>query len=124
MIGSRRRPGKIVVDFLRRKMPAYMDTGLNVVDVRDMAAGHLLACERGRPGERYILGGENLTLQQIFAKLEGISGLSAPKVQASVCRRLCRGCHVDDVGKCDWRRTACAAGCGEDVTQENVGEPR
>jgi dihydroflavonol-4-reductase len=73
--------GKIVVDFVRRNMPAYVDTGLNVVDVRDVAAGHLLACERGRVGERYILGGENLTLQQIFERLEAISGLSAPKVQ-------------------------------------------
>jgi dihydroflavonol-4-reductase len=73
--------GKIVVDFLRRKMPAYVDTGLNVVDVRDVAAGHLLACEKGRCGERYILGGENLTLQQIFAKLEGVSGLDAPKIK-------------------------------------------
>lgn len=73
--------GRIVVDYLRRKMPAYVDTGLNVVDVRDVAAGHLLACERGRTGERYILGGENLTLQQIFAKLEVISGLPAPKLK-------------------------------------------
>lgn len=73
--------GKIVVDFVRRNMPAYVDTGLNVVDVRDVAAGHLLACERGRVGERYILGGENLTLQQIFEKLEVISGQAAPKVQ-------------------------------------------
>jgi len=73
--------GKIVVDFLRRKMPAYVDTGLNVVDVRDVADGHLLACERGRAGERYVLGSENLTLEQIFQKLEAISGLKAPKVQ-------------------------------------------
>ena len=73
--------GKIVVDFLRRKMPAYVDTGLNVVDVRDVANGHLLACERGRSGQRYILGGENLTLQQIFEKLESISGLKAPNVR-------------------------------------------
>jgi dihydroflavonol-4-reductase len=73
--------GKIVVDFIRRNMPAYVDTGLNVVDVRDVARGHLLACERGRSGQRYILGGENLTLQQIFEKLESISGLKAPKVQ-------------------------------------------
>ena len=70
--------GKIVVDFLRRKMPAYVDTGLNVVDARDTAEGHLLAYERGRVGERYILGGENLTLRQIFEKLEVISGLKAP----------------------------------------------
>ncbi len=73
--------GKIVLDFVRGKMPAYVDTGLNVVDVRDVAAGHLLACERGRTGERYILGGENLTLCRIFEKLEGISGLKAPKVR-------------------------------------------
>jgi len=73
--------GRIVVDFMRRNMPAYVDTGLNIVDVRDVARGHLLACERGRVGERYILGGENLTLRQIFERLESISGLKAPKVQ-------------------------------------------
>ena len=66
--------GKIVVDFLRGAMPAYLDTGLNVVYVGDVAAGHLLACERGRVGERYILGGENLTLQQIFGRLEEVTG--------------------------------------------------
>jgi dihydroflavonol-4-reductase len=73
--------GKIVVDFLRGAMPAYLDTGLNVVYVGDVAAGHLLACERGRAGERYILGGENLTLQQIFAKLEEVTGLRAPTMK-------------------------------------------
>ena len=73
--------GKIIVEFLRRRMPAYVDTGLNVVDVRDTAEGHLLACERGVAGERYILGSENLTLRQIFEKLEGISGLKAPAVR-------------------------------------------
>ncbi|HEY4362384.1 MAG TPA: hopanoid-associated sugar epimerase [Bryobacteraceae bacterium] len=73
--------GKIVVDFVRGAMPAYLDTGLNVVDVRDVAAGHLAACERGRAGERYILGAENLTLQQIFSMLGEITGRPAPKVQ-------------------------------------------
>jgi dihydroflavonol-4-reductase len=73
--------GKIVVDFLRRKMPAYVDTGLNVVDVHDVAVGHLLACEQGETGERYILGGENLTLCNIFQKLQEISGLPAPTVR-------------------------------------------
>ena len=73
--------GKIVVDFLRGAMPAYLDTGLNVVYVGDVAAGHLLACERGRAGERYILGGENLTLQQIFGKLEEVTGMPAPKLR-------------------------------------------
>src|SRR5690242_12213197 len=61
--------GKIVVDFLNGAMPAFIDTGLNIVDVRDTAEGHLLACERGKPGERYILGSENLTLAQILEKL-------------------------------------------------------
>jgi len=73
--------GKIVVDFLRGAMPAYLDTGLNVVYVGDVAAGHLLACERGRVGERYILGGENLTLQQIFGKLEEVTGMPAPRLR-------------------------------------------
>jgi dihydroflavonol-4-reductase len=73
--------GKIVVDYLRGNMPAYLDTGLNVVDARDVATGHLAAAERGRAGERYILGSENLTLREIFEKLEGISGIRAPKVQ-------------------------------------------
>ncbi len=73
--------GKIVVDFVRGAMPAFMDTGLNVVDVRDVAEGHLAACERGRAGERYILGAENLTLQQIFDVLEEISGRKAPKLR-------------------------------------------
>jgi dihydroflavonol-4-reductase len=73
--------GRIVVDFLRGRMPAYVDTGLNVVDVRDVAEGHLLACERGRIGERYILGSENLTLAQILGKLSSVSGLPAPSVR-------------------------------------------
>lgn len=73
--------GRIVVDFLRGAMPAFLDTGLNLVDVRDTAEGHLLACERGRPGERYILGCQNLTLQEIFRKLERVSGQKAPKLR-------------------------------------------
>ena len=73
--------GKIVVDYLRGAMPAYLDTGLNIVDAEDVAEGHLLACERGRVGGRYILGCENLTLQAIFEKLAGISGIPAPKVR-------------------------------------------
>jgi dihydroflavonol-4-reductase len=73
--------GKIVVDFVRGKMPAYLDTGLNVVDVRDVAEGHVAACERGRVGERYILGAENLTLQQIFVSLGEIAGRPAPRIR-------------------------------------------
>ncbi|MCS7314334.1 MAG: NAD-dependent epimerase/dehydratase family protein [Bryobacterales bacterium] len=71
--------GRIVLDFLRGAMPAYVDTGLNFVDVRDVAKGHLLALERGRDGERYILGSENLTLEEFFRKLAAVSGLAAPR---------------------------------------------
>jgi dihydroflavonol-4-reductase len=73
--------GQIVVDFLKRKFPAYVDTGLNLVDVTDCAAGHLLAMEKARPGERYILGGENLTLKQILDKLAAITGLPSPSIK-------------------------------------------
>ncbi len=73
--------GKIIVDFLRNRLPAFVDTGLNVVDARDIAEGHLLACERGRDGERYILGAENLTLQQILAQLAAIAGKKAPQTR-------------------------------------------
>ena len=72
--------GRIIVDFLKRKFPAYVDTGLNLVDVRDVARGHIAAWEKGRAGERYILGGENLTLKQILDRLAAITGLSAPRV--------------------------------------------
>ncbi len=73
--------GRIVVDFLKRKFPAYVDTGLNLVDVRECARGHVSALERGKSGERYILGGENLTLKQLLDKLGRITGLPSPKVK-------------------------------------------
>ena len=73
--------GRIVLDFLKRKFPAYVETGLNLVDVRECARGHLLALEKGKSGERYILGGENLTLKQILDKLGRISGLPSPTVK-------------------------------------------
>jgi len=73
--------GRIVLDFLKRKFPAYVETGLNLVDVRECARGHLAAFERGRTGERYILGGENLTLKQILDKLGQITGLPSPTIK-------------------------------------------
>jgi dihydroflavonol-4-reductase len=73
--------GKIILDFLRDRLPAFIDTGLNLVDARDVAEGHLLAAERGRIGERYILGAENLTLQQILARLASLTGKKAPTVR-------------------------------------------
>ena len=73
--------GEIVVRFLNRRMPAYVDTGLNVVDVRDVATGHVLAYERGRAGERYILGNENLTLRALLGRLADLAGLPAPRLR-------------------------------------------
>jgi dihydroflavonol-4-reductase len=73
--------GRIIVDFLNRKFPAYVDTGLNLADVKEVARGHLLAMEKARPGERYILGGENLTLKQILDKLAAITGLPSPTMK-------------------------------------------
>jgi dihydroflavonol-4-reductase len=73
--------GKIIVDFLRGKLPAFVDTGLNFVDVRDTALGHLQAAEQGRVGARYILGGENLSLQEILARVAFIGGRPAPKIK-------------------------------------------
>ncbi|GIU73280.1 MAG: dihydroflavonol-4-reductase [Bryobacteraceae bacterium] len=73
--------GQTILDFLRGRMPAYVDTGLNIVDAADAAEGHWLACERGRAGERYILGGENLTLKQIFDILSRLTGLPAPRLR-------------------------------------------
>ncbi len=73
--------GQMVADFLRDAMPAYIDTGLNVVNVRDVAEGHLLACERGRAGERYILGSENMTLGGILKELAAITGRKAPTLK-------------------------------------------
>ena len=70
--------GRVVRDFLRGRLRAYVDTGLNVVDVRDVAAGHRLALERGRPGRRYILGNRDMTLREILRALSEISGVGEP----------------------------------------------
>jgi dihydroflavonol-4-reductase len=73
--------GRIFVDFLNGKFPAYMDTGLNLVDVTEVANTHAAALKRGRPGRRYILGGENLTLKQILDKMSAIAGIPSPTVK-------------------------------------------
>lgn len=73
--------GQVIVDFLNRRMPAYVETTLNMVDVDDVAAGHLLAAEQGRVGERYILGGENLSLKQVVDYLAEASGLPSPRLR-------------------------------------------
>lgn len=73
--------GKMIVDFLQRKMPAYLETGLNIIDVDDCARGHILAAEKGTIGEKYLLGGENLMLKEILSLLAGITGEAAPQIR-------------------------------------------
>jgi hopanoid-associated sugar epimerase len=72
--------GDIILRFLRRQMPAYVDTGLNFIDVRDVAWGHLLALEKGKSGDRYILGNQNLSLKQLLEQLSQITNLPAPQI--------------------------------------------
>jgi dihydroflavonol-4-reductase len=88
--------GRIILDFLKKKFPAYVDTGLNLVDVSECAHGHVAALEKGRSGERYILGGENLTLKQIRDKLAVITGLPSPKVRVPYVVALATGV-VDEI---------------------------
>ncbi len=89
--------GKMVLDFLNRKMPAYLDTGLNLVHVRDVAIGHILAAEKGKVGERYILGNANgnWTMRRQFQILEEITGLPAPKFRVPHSIALIAA-HIDE----------------------------
>ena len=76
--------GGIVLDFLRRKLPVYIGTGMNVIDVEDVAMGHVLAMEKGVPGQRYILGHRNMTLLEVLLTLEAITGVRAPRVRIPI----------------------------------------
>ncbi len=73
--------GQVIVDFMKGRMPAYIETGMNIVDVDDVAAGHLLAMEKGRQGERYILGCKNLMLREVFEILSRLTGVEAPSIK-------------------------------------------
>jgi dihydroflavonol-4-reductase len=73
--------GQVIVDFMKGRMPAYIETGMNIVDVDDVAAGHLLAMEKGRIGERYILGNANLMLREVFEILSRLTGINAPSIK-------------------------------------------
>jgi|UniRef100_A0A7C3UVY4 dihydroflavonol-4-reductase len=73
--------GQIILDFLKGRMPAYLETGLNLVHVRDVARGHLLAEQKGRVGEKYILGNQNLSLSEIFRLLAAITGIPSPRLR-------------------------------------------
>jgi len=73
--------GRVIVDFMKGRMPAYIETGMNIIDVDDVAAGHLLAMEKGRQGERYILGCTNLMLREVFDILSRLTGVKAPTIK-------------------------------------------
>jgi dihydroflavonol-4-reductase len=73
--------GQMIVDFMKGRMWAYIETGMNLVDVEDVAVGHLRAMERGRVGERYILGNQNLSLREIFEILSKLTGVTAPRIK-------------------------------------------
>jgi dihydroflavonol-4-reductase len=73
--------GQVIVDFMKGRMPAYIETGMNIVDVDDVATGHLLAMEKGRIGERYILGNKNLMLREVFEILSRLTGINAPSIK-------------------------------------------
>jgi dihydroflavonol-4-reductase len=73
--------GQMIVDFLNRRLPAYVDTGLNIVDVRDVAEGHVLAAEKGRVGEKYILGNRDMTLKEILDTLSTVTGIPSPAIR-------------------------------------------
>ena len=74
--------GRMVLDFLRGRIPVYLDTGMNLVNVEDVAVGHILAMEQGQPGQRYLLGNQNVTLKEVLAMLHDITGLRAPRWRA------------------------------------------
>jgi dihydroflavonol-4-reductase len=88
--------GRIILDFVNGRMPAYVDTGLNVVAVEDVAAGHLLAADRGRVGERYILGAQNMTLKEILSTLAAMVGRPAPRVRLPHAVALAAG-YADEL---------------------------
>jgi len=87
--------GQIIVDFLKGRMPAYVNTGLNWIDVEDVARGHVLALEKGRVGERYILGNRNLTLREILGLLAQVTGRRAPRVRIPLWLAL-GGAYFDE----------------------------
>ena len=105
-------------------MPAYIDTGLNLVDVRDVAEGHLLACERGKAGERYILGCENMTLRKYSGRVGADQRAASPAIADSVRGGLCRRIDQHGVGERDGARAAGADRRGAHGAEENVRHVR
>jgi dihydroflavonol-4-reductase len=84
--------GQVIVDHLNRKMPAYVNSGMNVVDVEDVAIGHILALEKGHPGERYLLGNRNVSFQELLATIEKVSGIKGPRLNMPIWVALSAAC--------------------------------
>ncbi len=113
--------GRIFVDFLKRKFPAYVDTGLNLVDVAEVARAHGLALTRGTPGCRYILGGENLTLKQILDKMSALTGIPSPTVEIPFAVAATYAFFEEWItGRIRGQRASCHTGRGTHGPQEDV----
>jgi len=97
--------GQIVLDTARGRMPAYLDTGLNIVHVDDVAAGHLLAFHRGRTGERYILGGQDMMLRDILAAIALLVGRKAPRIRLPHAAVLPLACAAEALARITGRTT-------------------
>ena len=113
MTGSPRPRARSLSDFLSNKLPAFVDTGLNLVDARDVALGHLQAAEKGRTGERYILGCENLTLEQILQRLSPIAEKPAPSIKLPYAVAYAAGVVTTAWSHIYGQATACAFGSCE-----------
>ena len=113
--------GRIFVDFLNGKFPAYVDTGLNLVDVAEVARAHVAALTKGKSGNRYILGGENLTLKQILDKMSAITGIPSPKVKIPFAVAATYAFFEEWItGRIQGQRAAGDAGRGSHGAQEDV----
>ncbi len=112
--------GKIIVNFLNNHLPAFVDTGLNLVDARDVAMGHLLAAEHGRCGERYILGCEDLTLEQILGRLAGIAHKPAPTIKIPFALAYAAGAFSTAWANVTGQSSTRSAGRHQDGAQKNV----
>ena len=118
--------GQVIVDFLNRKMPAYLDTGLNWVHVRDVAVGHILAAEKGRIGERYILGNAegNWTMKQAFARVGGVDGRAGAQIPHSLFAGAGRGVCRRSAFAVDAPTAQSPAGRRAHGQAQNVFQPR
>jgi dihydroflavonol-4-reductase len=112
--------GQLIVNYLRGKIPAYVDTGLNVGDVEDIAFGHVLAADKGRIGERYILGHENLTLPAMFRMLERVSGVKAPRLRVPYPVAYMSACVSEAIARTITHRPPFATRAGVKLSRKHM----